>query len=150
MLEQDRQGNQEPARADQGQTEEWQQQSIQKVASTDGLNQDSNDPLRLRDRIGQDLAGRMSQPLVEGQVIDRAGIQGRRNDFGAEDEPANRQRAWPNVPLPQLGCRSLAFQEKVNGAVSRDEKSHVFLAGKEANDPQPVETSGIRKSPVNH
>ena len=114
------------------------------------LEERSQDPLRLRDRVEQNIPRGCAQSIVQSEIINTSRVQGGRDQFGADEKPQDRQSHWPEVPGTQLSQRAFALEDDMHRAIGSDEQSHVFLAGEDSDQPPPMCTERTPKPRVKH
>ena len=102
------------------------------------LEKCSPDQLRLRDRLPQDVSWRTAEAIVQGEVINVAGIQRRRDHLTAQNEPKNSHGHRPEVPIAKFGESSGAFYDAMNRAVGREKQRHILLARENSDEPEPM------------
>ena len=116
----------------------------------EGLEERSQDPLRLRDRLEQNIPRGCAQPIVQSEIVNTSRVQRGRDQFGADEKPQDRQCHWPEVPAAQLSRRAFALEDDVHRAIGSDEQSHVFLAGEDSDQPPPMRTERTPEPRVKH
>ncbi len=133
-----------------GQEQKGKEQPPKQVSVSEGLEERSEDPLRLRDGLEQNVAGRCAQPIVQSEVINISRIERGGDQFGADEKPQDRQRHWPEEPRAQLSHGAFALEDEVHRAISGDEQSHVFLAGEDGEQPSPMRAERTAKPRLKH
>src|SRR5439155_16645862 len=109
MLKKNRCGDNDPAWPKQRQAEKRKEERPNEVSVSQRLKKRPADQVWPDDDVEQDIPGRRAQLIVQGNVIDITGIQRRRNNVGAQQEPDESQAHRPEIPTAQFGQATTAF-----------------------------------------
>src|SRR6266853_5489629 len=105
------------------------------------LQKRSSNQLWSDDGVDQDIFWRRAQLIVQGNVIYVTGIQRWRDYVGGQEEPDQSQAHRPEKPTTQFGQATIAFGDALCCTVNDQQRRHVFFAGQNSAEPEPMATN---------
>src|SRR6059058_3358538 len=150
MLQKNWRGDNDPAWPQQRQAEKWKKERPKEISVSERLKKRSSDQLWPDKGVDQDVPRRRAQLIVQGNVIYVTGIQRRRDNVCAQQEPDEGQDHRPDIPTAQFGQPAIAFGYALCCTINDQQRRHVFLACQNSDEPEPMAANGLRQPRLKH